>query len=365
MKTVFMKKARLAGAVMVATIGMAAGTVAQADSLLAPVVISDTAAGYETYFAFKMKGAGGANKDNLHYTWIKKGTSVTDLFRTSKPCIMENNMGKGSKGDMIYQSVRAAGRAYTGDFMIDSSQPAVYGAGNFVGMTVITDVANESAGGSGAPEGDMSGFGYIVNAGIGVYQDYKLLNNHHSAEDGNFGNGFVSKHVIDFMWQGPRSIGNANPPSTGWTMSVTGPDMSKHSGTYNSTYGLAVKVSQVQRTPEDSPQNAVIGAYDNDEKIISGDKPLLVTCMGSFTKSAFLTPLQIFSTQDGGWTRKSIIPIADAYTAGGTDTAKIAKGAITYRADTARGIPGPSTTMQVETGGHLASGGNNHANRPY
>lgn len=362
MKKVFLKKARLVSAVMIATAGMSFGTVAQADSLLAPLVISDAAAGFETYFALKMKGSQSfsAGGDNLHYVWIKKGTSVNDLGSLGTPCLVEDNTGRGSKGDVVYQSVRTAGALYTGGFAFDGSSPATYSAGDFVGMTVISDVSNESDGGSGTPEGDMSGFGYIVNAALGSYQDYKLLNNHHSAEDGNFKTGFISKHVVDFMWMG--SSANAGTPITGWTMSVTGPDMSKHTGGYNSTYGLTVKVSQDQRDGEDSPENAIAGAYDNDESIVSGDRPMFITCMGTFTKSGFLTPLQNSSSQDGGWTRKSIIPQADAYA--GTNTAKVASGALTYRADTATVVPGPSTTLQIETGGHLAPG-NNHANRPY
>ena len=355
------QKINVAGAVFAVLAGASLVTSAQADSLLAPLVVNTT--NYETYFAFKMKGATGA--DGIHYTWIKKGTVFADLARLNKPCIMENNMGKGSKGDMIFQSARGFNRYYNNTVPADGSTPAGYNAGNFVGMTVIDDVANLAKGHS--TEGDSSGFAYIVNTATGLVQDYKLLNNHRSSDSGDFGAGFISKHVVDFAWMSgtnPFAPAAGLAPATGWTVSVTGADMTKHSGTYNSTYGVAVKISQAQRAGEDSPQ-AIMGGgvVNNDETVISGDKPVTVTCMGSLTRADLLSPLQLAGTVNGGWARKSIVPQTDAYA--GTDTPKTAKGAFVFRGDFAIMPNGlPNATMQAETGGHL-SPGNNHANRPY
>ena len=264
---------------------------------------------------------------------------------------------------------------FNGTLASDGSVPAGYTGtkGNFVGMLVIDDEVNTKKGHS--TEGDSSGFVYIVDSATGLVQDYKMLNNHKSSDSGDFSAGFISKHVVDFAWMSgssPIFPMKGLAPGTGWTVAVTGPDMTKHKriGTddYNSTYGLTVKISQSQRKGEDSPQ-AIMGdgALDNDEVVISGDNPLYVTCMATIRRSDILTPLQLASTVNGGWTRKSIIPLPDAY-APGTDKAKVAKGAIVYRSDTAL-VPSakgfvPTTTMQVETGGHL-SPKNNHVNRPY
>ena len=413
-------KLTLASAVMLATGGLALGT-AQADSLLAPVVINDTvagvpmgapgtgivpASGFLTYFAIKVRGATsfGAGGDQLHYIWIKKGTSLLNLYDPTgllrdtngdavnyrnTPCTMENSPGGTSRNDMIFQqtsnyglatnNVRPSGVPYDnaappvvpGSVGRDLSTPSAY-PGDFVGMTVISDVAN-LGGGSGSPEGDMSGFAYIVNTNNGDVADYKLLNNHHSAEEGDFSIGFISKHAVDFAWLSTGLPGiplftanRADRVKTGWTVSVTGPDMAKHSGAYNNIYGLTVQISQQQRSGEDSPQNMGVGAYDNDERPISGDNPVNVTCMASLNVNDILTPFQIANSTNGGWMRKSIIPLADAYA--GTYTPKTARGAIVYRSDSID-IDGPGgfradRTMQVETGGHLAPGAN-HVNRPY
>jgi len=149
---------------------------------------------------------------------------------------------------------------------------------------------------------------------------------------------------------------------------VTGPDMAKHGlqpdGTqWSSVYNATVNISQQRRGANTSPAEMVAGTFDNDEVVISGDLPFSVTCMGSFGHGAFLTPLQNLSTQWGGWTRKSIVGQAGDPAVG--YEARTATGAIVYRADSDRldGLS-PYTTMQVETGGHLAAG-HNHVNRPY
>jgi len=360
-----LKKAQIAGAVMLAVAGVAVGT-AEADSLLAPIVVQSSAGGidngegWSTYFAFKMKGSNsfGNGGDAIHYTYIKKGTSLADLEDLDKVCTMENNMGKGSKGDMIYQRADGTKMYYTGQIPIDGSAPNGYSAGPFAGMMVIDDVSQ-----LGKQDGDMSGFAYLVHPAEPTVLSYKLLNNHHSKESGDFSIGFISKTAVDFMWLGSSPTAPALAPVTAWTLAVTGRDMTRHEGSYNSTYGLTVRVSQKRRGENDSPEDAVKGAYNNDEVVISGDRELKVTCMGSFSHSAFLTPLQNAGSQWGGWTRKSIIAQPDAYA--GPDTPKVASGAIVYRADS-NDVMGYSTytTMQVETGGHLAAG-HNHVNRPY
>lgn len=359
--------------------------------MLAPIVIQ--ASGWSTYFAFKM---GNVSNDQIHYTYLKKGSSVGDLLKHGKSCEMDNNYGKGSKGDMIYQRADGAKMYYTGlglasratnsntGFYVDAdgSSPNGYSTGPFVGMMVIDTVDGQ--------DGDMSGFGYLVHAGSTTILDYKLLNNHHSTESGDFSIGFISKTAIDFMWlssapnggsfYAPGSIygpgGVVLPgvvpggivPVTAWTLSVTGPDMSKHGlqtdgKQYSNFYASTVKVSQQRRHNNTSPATMIAGVYNNDEVPISGDRSFKVTCMGSFTHTAFMTPLQNLSTQWGGWTRKSIQTVTDSPVAG--DEARMASGAIVYRADSDN-VTGysPYTTMQVETGGHLAAG-HEHVNRPY
>ena len=343
-------------------------TSVQADSLLAPLVINT--ANYDTYFAFKIKGA--TNSDSIHYTWLKKGTTLADLSNLEKTCLMENNMGKGSKGDMVFQNITGAKQYYNGSISVDGSSPAGYNAGDFVGMTVIDDVSDLNEGHS-VEGGGSSGFVYIVDRVTGLVQDYKMLNNHKNSKTGDFSTGFISKHVVDFSWMSTSTLAPVagSAPSTEWFVSVAGPDMSKHAGTYNSTYGLTVKISQAQRSGEDSPQ-AVMGggAVNNDEKVISGDKAVNVTCMGRLDPTDILTPSQLVDLSTGGWVRKSIIPLDDMY-AGADSSPKIATGAIVYRVDKAI-VPASlapngtfaNTSMQIETGGHLAKS-HNHANRPY
>lgn len=396
MKGKMLNKTRVAGAVMLATVGVAAGT-AQADSLLAPVVINDTTAGFQTYFAYKVKGSVGftaPSPDRLHYIWIRKGTSILNLYDptgllrdgngdqidyTATPCIMENTFGKTSKNDMIFQQTSTYGpgslNRYPSRVAVpgDQSVPSAY-PGNFVGMTVISDFSNIDEK-RGAPEGDMSGFAYIVNTNNGDVADYKLLNNHHTAAEGDFSIGFISKTAVDFAWLGTGVPGVApftefqpNRVKTGWTVAVTGPDMAKHSGSYNNIYGLTVLISQDQKPGEDSPQNTGVGSggYDNDERPYSGETRQSVTCMAALNVTQLASPFHIALSGNGGWIRKSIIPQPDAYAL--ANTPKEASGAIVYRSDSididGPGGLRPDRTMQVETGGHLAPGAN-HVNRPY
>ena len=430
----FFQKAQIAGAVMLATAGITMST-AQADSLLAPLVVDDTS--WDTYFAFKMQGASGFNllgrpTDPIHYTWIQKGTQwahlmvdYVDLGPTvadnddvaygPRPCRMYDNWGRGTANDIVFQSARGSTPTFVSNFVVtggDRSRPngynngaAVPAGGNFAGMVVIDDTANTDTAGQGsdAPEGNMSGFAYLVNPGQNLMLDYKLLNNHHRAVSGDFSLGFISKHVVDLMWlpdntffpnvygpipaipaPGAGTGGTLNRShTTNWYAAVTGPDMAKHTGTYNSTYGLQVVLSSNQRGAlnvvnerptalESAPTTGFAQAYNNDERALSGDNPLTITCAGMFQRDDFLTGPQANSSRNGGWARRSIIPLNDAFA--GANTPKIASGAIVYRGDTfvnIRDIDGTSgagvggaMTLQVETGGHLNPAAN-HANRAY
>jgi len=379
-------KTTLASAVLLATTGLA--LTAQADSLLAPLIIDTSGAAslpysagnVRTFLNIKVKGSQGLSdagnpQDHLHYTWIRKGNSVIDLFNPTSPCRMVNNEGRVTANDMVFQQTR--GPASRSGLVVNNvtpdgtpmpaserSRPNTHGNNDFVGMLVVTDLSNESKVGSDAPEGDMSGFAYIVQAGpTGDVVEYKLLNNHHSAEDGDFDAGFGSKKVVDFAWMRNGNV------RTGWTVMVTGPDMSKHAGAFNSSYDATVLLSQKIHADgtQDDPtaiSGGAAGVYDNDEGFSSYDPRLPVTCMASFTRASLLgnDPLLMANTANGGWMRMSIQPTQRVNPITGVpfNTNHAATGAIVYRDDVING----HHTMQVETSGHLAIGAN-HANRPY
>jgi len=436
------KKAQIAGAVMLATAGIAVST-AQADSLLAPLVVDDST--WDTYFALKQQ----ANSAGIHYTWIQKGTEWVHLMTDyvdlkagpdnddvaygPRPCTMYDNVGVGSPNDLIFQDANGINGAIINVSAADVSVPNGYnngiaigpaGLGAFAGMAVISDMANLAAPGTGssAPEGNFSGFAYVVNPGLNLLLDYKLLNNHHRAEDGDFSIQFISKHVVDLMWLPDNTVdftpldipivrpGPQNPSApatnqivdqfgivgggslnknhtTNWYAAVTGPDMSKHTsaqGGYNSVYGLQVTLGVnpfggglvVNERPglplESDPTSGFAQAYDNDENPLSGAPDFTITCAGMFQRDQFLTGPQSLASSDGGWARRSIIPLTDQFA--GANTPKIASGAIIYRGDTF--LPGGNMggnpfqagygqmTLQIETSGHLNTNAN-HANRPY
>jgi len=379
------KKAQIAGAVMLATAGVAVST-AQADSLLAPLVIADTT--FETYFSFKVPGGnntvGALNSDTIHYTWIKKGNSINALTgNLNSPCSITNNSGSTSANDMVFQDSRGNVATPAGPHN-DASQPNGYNATNFAGMAVITDLGNVQPRVSPVPsEGGMSGFAYIVNTVTGDIQDYKLLNNHRSLADGDFQSGFTSKKSVDLSWMGSAQGGYLVNPGdqgfpgvtaqTGWTAMVTGPDMAQDGGTFSSTYDVSATFSQNTRTvngvldaTQDSPQQAMAGygtkgVMDNDEGFTSGNVSVSVTCMGSFTRSDMMDAQLLADTRFGGWVRLSISPQDGATGV----TPHRASGAMVYRADAFAIAPhaAPVITMQPETSGHLLSG-KNHPNRP-
>jgi hypothetical protein len=411
MKNKVMKKAPLVGAVMLATASISISTLVQADSLLAPVVVNNNF--FTTYLNIKVKGAtqnGGVVRfqDRLHYVWLRKRASVPNAFvdglvdgvdataglglnnpaNYASTCRMVDNMGRVSKSDMIFQATFSGVSATPAGVHADTSIPNSYGnapvpippANYFVGMVVVSDMANTGTAGGADPEGDMSGFAYIVSHNTGDVMSYKLVNNHHSATEGDFSAGFISKHVVDLAWT--ATTGSPHPMRTAWVTSVTGADMTQHTGTWSSEYDATVSISQAQRAGEDSPQEIMgntTGVYNNDELLMSGDTPINITCMGSFIPANFLDAQQVAFVQNGGWLRKSIIPQPNrVIRAGGLTqaipTEKTASGAITYRIDAFTALVGditgnvtpltPQVTMEIETGGHLAPGAN-HANRPY
>jgi len=388
-----LQKARIAGAVMLATAGVAVGT-AQADSLLAPLVIATTGS-FETYFSFKVPGGnntvGALNSDTIHYTWIKKGTTLADMTDLTAPCSLTNNSGSTSANDMIFQDSRGNVATPAGAHN-DASLPNGYNATDFVGMVVITDVKNSVDPAEHPAEGGMSGFAYIVNTLTGDVQDYKLLNNHRSVKDGDFSAGFVAKKSVDLSWMGSNHAGYfvPTPPAvlaafpgvtarTGWTVMVTGPDMARDGGLFGSSYDPSVILSQNTRkvngvidATQDSPQDAMLGygvggaagkgVMDNDEGFTSGNVSTAVTCMGSFTRANLMDAQLLADTRFGGWTRLSI-STQDGATG---VTPHRAAGAMVYRADAFAIAPHPTPviTMQVETSGHLKKGAN-HPNRPF
>ena len=381
------KKIQIAAAVMAATAGIAVST-AQADSLLAPLVVADT--NYATYFSFKVPGAtAGSMDDTVHYTWIKKGTSLAALFgpeNRAKPCTITNNAGKASKNDMIFQDSRGRVATPAGPHN-DGSTPNGYNATGFVGMAVITDTTNMPANnGTSVPsEGGMSGFAYIVDTATGDIQDYKLLNNHRSLLDGDFSAGFTANKSVDLSWMGSFQgayLVNPGVPGiftgvtaqTGWTAMVTGPDMAQDGGLFSSVYDVSAVLSQNTRTAngvvdatQDSPQGAMApygtkGVMDNDEGFTSGNVSVAVTCMGSFVRGDMMDAQLLADTRYGGWTRLSI-STQDGAT--GVNPHR-ASGAMVYRADAFAIKPHqtPVLTMQPETAGHLRKG-HNHPNRPF
>lgn len=408
MKGKILNKARLAGAVMLATAGVAAGT-AQADSLLAPLVIYDTTggnAGTNTYFAMKLRGSGipdqfnldgGVLNDTLHYYYIQKTTgmgagantgvtSIQDLhtYAGTGGCHVQNNSGRVSSWDVVFQS------ATGGNYIGDNSAPNGWdvAAGDFYGMMVMDDQSNlPEINGDGTlasrriDEGEFSGFAYIVNTNIGMMLDYKLINNHLSKQSGDFSPGYISKQSIDWMWlpasntRTPNPIGAGFQERTAWYTAVTGKGMSRAAeNTPGSRWDEVVTFTQQPTAGKQDIQTEITakssvsgsGAYNNDEDVVSGDKDLTIKCLGLYDRSDFLTSLQIPATNNGGWKPVHVVATSNS----GLDTVA-GRGALTYRFDDVNGffnsgIPDIGITMQVETGGNRNAGGfGSHPNRAY
>jgi len=364
--------------VLMTTVGLSFSGV-YADSLLAPLVIADS--NYETYFSFKVPAGrntvGRLNSNTIHYTWIKKGTSLGALKKLNAPCSIVNNKGRVSANDMVFQNSRGIVATPAG-LHNDQSQPNGYNASNYVGMVVISDLANTLPAESLITnEGGMSGFAYIVNITTGNIQDYKLLNNHRSLADGDFGKGFTSKKSVDLSWMGGGvSVAGYTGVSakTDWFAVVTGFDMAQDGGLFSSLYDASVTFSQNTRTvngvidaTQDSPQLANLGygtkgVMNNDEGFTSGNISIKVNCMGSFDRAEIMDAQLLADTRFGGWVRLSISP-QDGAT--GVSVHR-ATGALVYRADTFTTpySQTPVVTIQPETSGHLLSG-KNHPNRPF
>ena len=303
--------------------------VASADSVLAPLVIGLTN-GPQTYFSIKARGNGAVNArmsssslSDLHYVWFKKGAALPSLANLSGKCEVSNNNGRVSPWDMVLQRAVDDDANVNLDPANDSSVPNGDSAGDFVGFAVITDNANKDSNPAVkdlANEGELSGFGYVVDAANSFVLDYKLLNNHRSKVEGDFSAGFISKKSVDFSWM-PIDIA-----ATEWLTVVTGDDMLKAdsgAGEYDAT----VKLSQDTLAGSVSPQlpTGGSGVYNNDEKVTSGGKNLNVTCMGVFGREQLLNTLQLSDTVNGGWKRMSVSPVSG--------TNQVASGAIVYKAE--------------------------------
>lgn len=426
-----LKKSALASAVAGSL--MLSG-VASADSLLAPLIMATggSGAGYDTYLHYKIRGnatpnAGAAGvltgQTNVNITWLQKGTAPADLYDTTTGCQHTDGSHRASPWDMVYQDVEdSTGGAYHPG---DQTRPnfSVPGAGGggvsgFVGMAILDDAANIAE--PKGNDGDFSGFAYIVDYNTGYMYDYKLLNNHHSTDTGNFSAGFISKKAVDFAWgpvdDGVVSAGLATDNSvwssdTAWLVAVTSADMTNSGGTgsLGNTYDASVRISQNQIAGQDSPRGPLggsTGAYNNDEKSISGEQNVDVTCMALVglipashvggivgnpdniatggnlahdnnpVMEGILTPAQYDNSVNGGWARRSIEPTTTWQPIPGitANRAYTASGAIIYKIETNQtgmgvraGYPGlrvPAASFQVETSGHLAPGAN-HVNRPY
>jgi len=384
-------KAQLAGAVMLATAGVAVGT-AQAESLLAPLVINSSVEDgngkrIETYLSMRTGASLDMNSPyNLHYRWIQKNHPSTlspelkadkdyedgpmkALRQLDRECKMINSFGKATPRDMIYQTTagsadfKALPRGFVGSSEdgLEASQPSGF-PGDFAGMLVIDA--------DGTQEGNFSGFAYIIDTENATMIDYKLLNNHHSTVPGNFAAGFISKKSIDYSWL-PDTLA-----STEWYTAVT----SKNMGAYvedsaHSIYDATVTIGNYARVELDGTSNqrdpwaiqGGIGVFDNDENFISGAPDFNVTCVGLYSRTKFIDPSQEDFTANGGWTRRSITPVAGK---------KIdAKGAITYKWEKPNeemlGFLGGlvkkdvnAVSFQVETSGNLSTK-KSHANKPY
>lgn len=323
MKNLFKK-----GAVAAAVAGslMVSG-VASADSVLAPLVIGINN-GSQTYLSVKARGAGTVNArmastTDLHYVWFKKGTTLASLANLTGKCEVSNNNGKVSPWDLVLQRAVDDDSDVNLDPVDDKSVPNGYSAGDFVGFVVITDNANKNANPAVkdlANEGELSGFGYVVDAANSFVLDYKLLNNHRSKVEGDFSAGFIAKKSVDFSWM-PVDIA-----ATEWLTVVTGDDMLKAdrgAGEYDAT----VKFSQDALAGSVSPQLPFggSGVYNNDEKVTSGAKNFNVTCMGVFGRTQLMNTLQLADTLNGGWKRMSIGAVSG--------TNQVASGAIVYKTE--------------------------------
>lgn len=352
----------LAASICVAASGFSV-TTANADSLLAPLVISDTANGWETLVSLKVRGNGAVNgrwaaaaQSDLNTTWMRKGNNLASLFNTTSSCNHENTTRRVSAWDMVTHTVNPANQFLAQTSGVDLSQPAAPALGGgaavstpFYGFAVIDDLA----GVGGAQEGDASGFAYVNNYALGMMLDYKLLNNHKSTVSGDFaGQGFTNNSSADLSWN------PVNRDLTLWLGLATSANMTAN--VYNGTVTLSQATFNARSAAPTIPVGGGTGVYDNDEQIISGDVALPITCMALFGRASFLNGSQVTNTTQGGWKRVSLRG------SNGATGGKIYKAEVKIINTVLSGGTNFVTAFQPETAGHLFTGtGSTHANRPY
>jgi hypothetical protein len=346
----------LAASICVAASGFSV-TTASADSLLAPLVISDTANGWETLISLKVRGNGAVNgrwanvaQSDLHTTWMRKGNNLASLFNTTGPCTHENTTRRVSAWDMVIHTVDPANQFFAQTAGVDNSQPTGAAVSTpFYGFAVLDD----SAGINGAQEGDASGFAYVNNYILGMMLDYKLLNNHKSTVSGDFaGQGFTNNSSADLSWN------PVDRDMTLWLGLATSGNMTAN--VYNGTVTLGQATFNALSAAPTIPVGGGTGVYDNDEQIISGDVRLPITCMALFGRKSFLNNSQLSNTGQGGWKRVSLTG------SNGATGGKIFKAEVKIINTALSGGSNLVTSFQPETAGHLFTGtGSTHANRPY
>lgn len=347
----------LAASILVGFAGVS--STAQADSILAPLVIADIATGWYTVFSLKARGLGlpsdkMANLTDIHYTWRRKSGTLGGMFTApAQGCTHLDGTGKISSWDTL---------THTADPFLDfiAKTPGSDGSSaftphgifttNFYGYTVISDVANLS---SATEEGNLSGEVAVYNVIGGIMLDYKMLNNHKSSDFGDFKKGFTAKTSVDFQWN------PINRDVTFWLGLATGPDM------VNGNYGAVISQnahpngSDDPKIPHNLAPNTQGGVYDNDEVNYSGNQDYAFNCMSAFTLNEVVQPAVIPFVANGGWARKSIVG------SGGATGAMIYKAALKFVPIVTSGVLNIAFTS--ETSGHLNRGfdGKTHANRPY
>ncbi|MGH8559914.1 MAG: hypothetical protein ACRESZ_21175 [Methylococcales bacterium] len=405
-----------------AALGVAVTVPASADSLLAPLVVST--GNIQTYFQLKVQGDPGptgkgiadarwSTSSDLHYYWFQRGVQVSDLrlnpagwspFRVSRAglgCEKTDVRGVVSPWDMVFQSLTVAPPLgpINPPTPVDQSV-AQFVSGPFVGFMILDDeVAGVSVGFDPAnpnpnkphqsQEGQFSGSAYVVDFVQNIVLDYKLLNNHNSAESGNFAAGFISKKVVDFQWWPENQF------FTEWLVLAVGRGMTQDiSGIPSSDISWPGRVQIRQDLPAfpggpsaRTPFGGQQGVYNNDERVFSGTRNPTIDCMALIDRSSIMPENPWVNTVHGGWTRKNLTPVLDS--SGGIS----ANGAIVYRFETGIAQYGPQpqtvgypgypnvfgantvptntfrsapvnvTSFQVESSGHLQNG--ERPNRPY
>jgi hypothetical protein len=357
-RNIIMKKFKLKTlAASFAAAGMIATGTAQADSVLAPLLVSDIVNGWVSVINLKARGQGFAdNQFNngttaLHYTYLKKSNNIAGLFNNPLGCEHDNGSGTISSWDMLTHTVDPFVDALAKSPGSDLSTPYTplgFPFDSFAGMAVIDDVVNLDT----ANEGNLSGHVSVFNLIAGIQLDYRLLNNHRSTASGDFSVGFTRKSSVDLTWA-PQ-----NRELTLWLAVATGQNM-----TAGNSYNGTATISQNTRIGNSDPAaphelfpNTSGGVYNNDERNLSQDVPVTVNCMGMFSVADVTNNSQQFNSIHGGWKRNSIVG------GNGADGAMVYKAALKFIPSIIAGRA--IISFNTETSGHLAIG-NEHPNRPY